>query len=141
MSEELKEKLRNGFNEGWNKGNLEALFALCAGSFVHYRSPLPYIESVAAEKQDIENTFNTFSDIQFTIHEIIVEGDSAVMRWTWHGTTSGEYSDNTTPVGGKRVSMEGCSILHMQNGKIVEELEYADYLGYFTQLGIIPPIS
>jgi len=141
MSEGLKEKLLRGFDEGWNKGNLEAMFALCASSFIHYRSPLPPLESVAAEKQDIENAFKAFSDIQFTIHEIIVEGDTAVMRWAWHGTTSGESSDNTTPVGGKRVSMEGCSILHMDEEKIVEELEYADYLGYFTQLGIISPIG
>ncbi len=117
------------------------MFALCASSFVHYRSPLPPIESVTAERQDIENTFKAFSDIQFTILEIIVEGDTAVMRWTWNGTSTGESSDNTTPMGGKRVSMEGCSILHLSEEKIVEELEYADYLGYFTQLGIIPPIS
>jgi predicted ester cyclase len=70
-----------------------------------------------------------------------VEGDTAVMRWTWHGTATGGASDNTTSVGGKRVSMEGCSILHLEEEKIVEELEYADYLGYFTQLGIIPPIA
>lgn len=140
MTKALKEKLLTGFDEGWNKGNLEAMFALCASSFVHYRPPLPPIESVAAEKQDIENTFKAFSDIQFTIHEIIVDGNTAAMRWTWHGTTRGESPDNTAPVEGMQVAMEGCSILHMDNGKIVEELEYADYLGYFTQLGVIPPI-
>ncbi|HEX9092311.1 MAG TPA: ester cyclase [Anaerolineales bacterium] len=141
MSEALKEKLRKGFDKGWNKGNLEAMFALYASSFVHYRSPLPPIESREAEKQDIENTLKAFSDIRFTIHEIIVEGDTAVMRWTWHGTTTGENSDRMTPADGKRVSMEGCSILHMHEGEIFEELEYADYLGYFTQLGVIPPID
>ncbi len=141
MSGALKENLRKGFDEGWNKGNLEAMFALCASSFVHSRPPLPSIKNVEAERQDIENTFKAFSDIQFTSLEIIVEGDTAVMRWTWNGTSTGESSDSTTPVGGKRVSMEGCSILHLSEEKIVEELEYADYLGYFTQLGIIPPIS
>ena len=64
MSEELKEKLRHGFDEGWNKGNLEAMFALCGTDFVHFRPPLATIESLEAEKLDNENTFKTFSKAQ-----------------------------------------------------------------------------
>jgi hypothetical protein len=37
--------------------------------------------------------------------------------------------------------MEGCSVFHMVNGKIIKEWELADYLGFFTQLGAIPPLD
>ena len=64
ISEEHKEKLRHGFDERWNKGNLEAMFAWCGTDFVHFRPPFSAIESLEARKPDIEKTFKTFSNAQ-----------------------------------------------------------------------------
>src|SRR4030042_3845637 len=128
MTEVLKEKLRYGFDEGWNKGNLDAMFALCASGFVHYRPPFPAIESLKVEKEDIENIFKAFSNIQFTIHEIAIEGDTAVIRWTGHAQYIGQSPDLPVTANGKEVNMGGCSVIHLVDGKIVEEWEYADYL-------------
>jgi len=141
MSKELKDKLHRAFDEGWNKGNTATMYELCAANFVHHRPPLPAIENLEAEKQDIESTFMAFSDIEFMIHEMVMEGSTAVMRWTWRAKHTGQSPDLLIPPTGNEVTMEGCSVIHLIKGKIIEEWEYADYLGFFTQLGVIPPLE
>jgi predicted ester cyclase len=46
----------------------------------------------------------------------------------------------SVPPTGKEVIAEGCAFYHVKNGKIVEFIEYSNYLGFFQQLGIIPPV-
>ncbi len=133
---DLKEMLFRAFDEGWNKANPEAMYTLCNPGFVHYRPPFPAIESLEAEKRDVENTLKAFSDIQFTIHEIALDGDTAVMRWTWCARYTAQSPDLPIPPNGKLFTLQGCSFIHLADGKIIDEWEFADYLGYFSQLGI-----
>ena len=141
MSQAIYDILHTAFDEGWNKGNLDVMLSLCAPGFIHHRPPFPDIEGLNAEKQDIENSFKTFSNIKFEIHELIVVKDCAVMRWTWGAEHTGRSAEIPSAPNGKTVSLEGCSILHLENGRIIEEWEFADYLGFFTQLGVLPPLS
>ena len=46
-----------------------------------------------------------------------------------------------TPPTGKEVVIEGCAFYCVKNGKIVEFIEYSNYLGFFQQLGVIPLIG
>jgi len=136
MSENIKEKLWHAFDEGWNKGHTDAMYALCAQGFVHHRPPFPDLVGVQAEKLDIENSFKTFSNIRFIIHELAIVDDTAVIRWTWQAKHTGQSDDLPIPPSGKDVSMKGCSILHLNDSKIIDEWEFGDYLGFYTQLGI-----
>ncbi len=133
MSETLKDMLKYGFNEGWNKGNLEAMYELCAPQFVHYRPPLPPLQGVQAEKDDIAATFRAFSDIRFEIHELVEEGNTVVMRWTWQATKNTEPQAAVMPPENTKISMDGCSILHLQYGKIADEWEFSNNSSYPQQ--------
>jgi len=117
------------------------MYELCDIGLVHHRPPFPVIESLDAEKQDIESTFKTFSDIVFTIQELVTEGSTAVMRWTWQAKHTGQEPDLYTTPTDSEVSMQGWRVFHLKNGKIIEEWEFADYLDFFTQLGAIPPLE
>lgn len=141
MLGELKAKFLRAFNDGGNNGNTDAMYELCDIGLVHHRPPFPVIESLEAEKQDIESTFKAFPDIVFTIQELVTEGSTAVMRWTWRAKHTGQEPDLHTPPTDSEVSMQGCSVFRLANGKIILEWEFADYLGFFTQLGAIPPFD
>lgn len=45
------------------------------------------------------------------------------------------------PPTGKEVTLKGCIVVHVRDGKIVEEFEYSDYLGFLQQLGVVPPLG
>ncbi len=140
MQDELEEKILSAFDQGWNKQQPEAMYAFCAERFVHHRPPFPDLEGVDAEMQDISETFKIFSNIRFEIHEIISAKDKVILRWTWQAKHTGQSLSLPRPPSNQDITMDGCSILLFESGKIIEEWEYADYLGFYTQLEMIPPL-
>jgi hypothetical protein len=37
--------------------------------------------------------------------------------------------------------LRGCIVVHIADGKIVEEFDYSDYLGFLQQLGVVLPLG
>jgi steroid delta-isomerase-like uncharacterized protein len=72
---------------------------------------------------------------QFTIEDLIAEGDKVVLRYTFHGTHQGQWRG--LPPTGKSVTFTGIFIYRILDGKIVEGWENADALGLVQQLGLI----
>ena len=85
-----------------------------------------------------ESSLSAFSDIQSTVHEIVVEGDTVVAHWTWQAVHTGTLQSMGIPATGKHVQFSGCSLDHFKDGKIVRQWEYGDLLGFLQQLGVIP---
>jgi predicted ester cyclase len=141
MSEELKSKFRRSIEEAWNKGNTDTWDEFFAADFVCHRPPFTDIKGLEANKQDVANTFTVFSDIEFTIHEMVMEGNTTVTRYTWRAKRTGQYPGIPISPIGKEVIMIGCAVSHWENGKVIEEWEFSDYLGYYTHLGVIPPLE
>jgi predicted ester cyclase len=120
--------------EAWNTGNVDALDEAFAPDYVtHYTAPNPDIEGREAYKKHIRDTLKDFRDVQLTIDEAIRDGNIGVSTFTWRGTHKGT---------GKQVTFTGCVVSHIgADGKIVEEWEWADWLGMLQQLGfkLVPP--
>ncbi len=141
MSEELKNKFRWALEEGWNKGNLDAWDEFYAADYVHHRPPLEVFESLEAEKQSVANTLTAFTDSKFTVHEIVMEGNTTTTRWTWQAKHTGLSPSLPIPPTGKEITLVGCNVSHWANGKVIEEWEYSDYLGFLQQLGVVPSLG
>lgn len=139
-NEELKAKLRQAGEEAW-KGNLDALDKVYAADYVYHRPPLPDLEGLEAAKQYIADARSAYSDIQWTYDEMIHEGNTTAYRWTWWGKHTGQSPSLPIPPTGKEVTLKGCTVVHWADGKVIEEFEYADFLGFLQQLGVVPPLG
>lgn len=73
-------------------------------------------------------------DCQFTIDNLVGEGDVVSMSYTFNGTHRGPLED--LPPTGKRVSVSGVSVSRIVNGTSVEEHVVWDQLGLLQQLGV-----
>ena len=82
-----------------------------------------------------------FSDIQISYEEMVGEGDSLAYRYTWRARHTGQSPALGIPPTGKEALLQGCIVVHLAGGKIVEEFEYSDYLGFLQQLGVVPPLG
>jgi steroid delta-isomerase-like uncharacterized protein len=80
--------------------------------------------------------FEAFPDLSFEIDETVVEGDSVSVRWTARGTHEGDLMD--IPATGETVTVTGMSLLHIEDGEIVEVYSNQDMLGLLQQLDAIP---
>ena len=135
-TEENKSIARRWNEEIWNKGNLASIDDLFTEDFVFNYPPSGAAPDREGYKQFITTNFDTWADIHCNIDDMIAEEDKVAVRWTWRGTHKGEFVLMETAPTGKQVTMTGISVIHIVDGKIVEEWTEQDMLGMMQQLGI-----
>jgi uncharacterized protein len=82
------------------------------------------------------NYLKGFSNITFTIKDVFGQGNKLVKHWNFKGTNTGVFFG--MPPTGKKVDLDGVTLVRMHNGKIAEERDFFDNLEFMQQLGLIP---
>jgi hypothetical protein len=75
-------------------------------------------------------------DLEYTVEQVIAEGDTGVVLWTCTQTQTGVFW-GVAPTG-KPGTGSGVSIFRVENGTVVEQGGCWDALGAMIQLGAIP---
>ena len=138
---ELETRIRRVGEEAWYKGNVDALDEAYAADYVSHKPPFPDTNGIEAVKQSIAGARLAYSDIQATYTEWIAEGDVIAYRYTMRMKHTGVSPSLPIPPTGKEVTLQGCVVVHVKDDKVIEEWEYSDYLGFFQQLGVVPPLG
>jgi steroid delta-isomerase-like uncharacterized protein len=86
--------------------------------------------------QENASSVSAFPGVNYSIDDIIAEGDKTVARFTMQANHRGTFMG--IPATGKLITVKGVEINKIVGGKIVETWDYFDTLGMLTQLGIIP---
>jgi steroid delta-isomerase-like uncharacterized protein len=140
MSPEEIKALERHIIEEHNKGKVAAMAVMdevLATDFVmHGNTESEDIHGLKNVKQSMAEYFNAFPDIHYTLDDIIVEGDKAVIRCTMIGTHKGEFMG--IPPTNKKVKVREIGIDRVVGGKIVEEWGISDTLDLMQQLGVVP---
>jgi len=134
-----KALIQRGFEEEWNKGNLDVIPELFTADVICHMVHSPDIHGKDNWKEFITAFRNAFPDIHFTIEDHFGEGDRVVTRWTFTGTHRGELMG--IPPTGVNITVKGVNIYHFSYGKISEFWVTLDDLGMLQQLGVIPPLG
>ena len=136
MSTEANKSLaRRIFEEALNGRNLAVLDELAASDYREH-SPLP------GQRTGLEGLRDRYAmvlkglDPQFTIEDVIAEGDRVVLRWTNSGTHVGEFLG--MPPTGKSFTTVGIEIWRVQDGRLAEHWDVVDVFGQLMQLGLLP---
>jgi predicted ester cyclase len=90
-------------------------------------------------KQAIQMWRIAFPDLEYTLEDLIAEGDRVVERWACRGTHKGALFG--IPPTGKQITSTGILIHRIVDGKIVAFVEVADGLGLMQQLGVVPSMG
>ena len=128
----------NVWDEILNKGNIDMIDTHFSSNYVN-KTVSSTVNGQAEAKEFFGAFLTGFSDINFVVDEIFGVDDRIVKRWTFNGTHSGEFAG--TPATGNQITLKGVSVARITNGKISEELDYMDDLGFMQQLGVIPPME
>ncbi|CAN7764089.1 MULTISPECIES: ester cyclase [Rhizobium] len=80
-----------------------------------------------------------FPDIQWTLEELIVEGEKIAARYTMRGTHEGTFFE--VQATGRRIAVQAMNFYVVVNGKIVGERGQPDLLGLMQQIGAVPAPS
>jgi steroid delta-isomerase-like uncharacterized protein len=128
------------YEGAWNKRKLEVVDQLISPSHA-LSDPLASDSQVGPElyRRRVIGFTNIFPDLRFTIEDTIAEKEKVVVSWVISGTHKGEFLK--IPATGRKVSVEGTTIHHVRNGKILDSNSRWDVWGLMQQLGVIPTQS
>jgi steroid delta-isomerase-like uncharacterized protein len=121
--------------EEYNKGNIEIFKDLYAPDYGFYspsNSPKPRSREETIESAKM--IFRAFPDSVWNIEELLAGGDRVIVRFVYRGTHQEEFMG--IPPTGNKIEVSGIIIIRIKNGKILEEWEDADSLGFMQQLGM-----
>ena len=139
MSTEDNKALIRRFNEEvFIKRNLAAVDEFIAPDQIDHSLPPGLPDTREGSKQAIGMTLTAFPDLNFTVEDMIAEGDKVVTRYTTRGTQQGAFGG--LPPTGKQVAVPGIVIARIAGGKIVEQWGLDDRLAMLQQLGVIPAL-
>jgi steroid delta-isomerase-like uncharacterized protein len=85
--------------------------------------------------QDMIAYLSAFPDINYSIDDILAEGDKTVIRCTMQATHKGTFMG--IPATGKRIVVKEIEIDKIEGGKIVEAWGLSDSQNIMTQLGVM----
>jgi steroid delta-isomerase-like uncharacterized protein len=83
--------------------------------------------------------FTAFPDFEFEILDLVAEGEKAAVRWRATGTFTGPGTFEGLISNGRAVEMEGCDVVTVRDGLIVDNRAYMNASEMARQLGAMPP--
>jgi len=111
------------------------------GKLIRYLPPYEKVEGLEVFKEYILSIRKGFPDLNLKMDEFIIEGNNLAISWQWTGTHSGESPRLKLPPTGKKVTISGCSVIHFEESKLIDEWAFGDNLGLFMHLGVIPALG
>jgi steroid delta-isomerase-like uncharacterized protein len=93
------------------------------------RGPAGYLEIVSMMRSG-------FPDIQWTLEEMVAEGDKVAARFIMRGTHRGVFFG--VPPTGKAIAVQAMNFYRLADGQIVEERGQPDLLELLRQIGAFP---
>jgi predicted ester cyclase len=138
--DDLRDKRVWELEEAWRGNSLpaEELYDFKA---VKHVPPLPDFTGLEAIKGYTRENLKAFSNVRLTVYDVIADPHMTLARWAWVGDHTGTCTFLPFTPTGKQVALVGATISHFKNGKIVEEWDYCDFLGFYIQLGLVPPLG
>src|ERR1035437_1446953 len=126
---EREMQVRKFVEEVWNGRNYEAAGGLYSENYVN-----PFGTGPSARVEPIRRYHEAFPDLHLDVEELIVAGDTVVLRATFRGTDTGGYVGRAPT--GRAVEEWAVTIMHFEGDKVVREWIGAAKLGRFFQLRV-----
>lgn len=127
-----KNAIKDLYEKCLNKRNMNMLQDLISEDFIGINGA----KGPAAFKAPIAGLIKAFPDIQWTIEELVEEGNQVVAVWHWKGTQKENFQHIAAT--GNVVTNAGMATFTFHDGKVIESKVLTDRLGFLQELGQLP---
>jgi predicted ester cyclase len=138
MTQELAAMAWKIYADAYNKGSLDVLDELIDPNYLRHQPPMKDVKGLDAYKKFVADVRNAYTNFEIRKEDVLVDGNKTVVRITLTGKHTGKTPTLMAPPTGKEIAMVGCTVATWENGKIVEEWAYNDYMGLTQQFGVMP---
>lgn len=134
-TETNKATIRRYYQEVHNQGKRDVLTEIAVEDFVEHDPFRGHGQGLAGFYQRVEMLQTAFT-MNFTLEDLIAEGDKVAVRWTNHNEHHGPFMG--IPATGKSAIASGIDIWLLRNGQLAEHWDVVDRLSLLQQLGVLP---
>lgn len=133
------EQFIRGLLDAWNARDVDRIIRLYAldytGVDVSQRGPQL---GRAGIREMVIRYLEAFPDLRFTIDEIVVQGNRAVIVWRAEGTHTGPVM--SIPPTGHSVAVDGVSLVTVEHGHIASARYIWDVAGLLRAIKLLPDL-
>ena len=128
--------------ELWNDRRMDTADEIIAPECVTHQLRSGAVDDATARgpkavREHVAGWLASFPDLRFTVEQMLTQGDRIATQLFMTGTHRGTWLG--MPPTGKTVQIRMFTIHRVANGKIVEDWVLVESLGFFQQLGVLPP--
>ena len=132
-----KSIIRRFIEEGLNKLDATLVDEVYSADYIGHDPDRPTPRTIADLKQGFVGLLGkVFAHPQFSIEQLVAEGDLIAWHWTFRATHQGEIM--SIPATAKQITFGGVNIFRLENGKVVKDWVYRDTVGMMRQSGALP---
>ena len=124
--------------EALQRRDLDAVRRLQHDETVSYFVELGVSRDGQGVRAFFEELFAAIPDGSPTPERILADGDYAVVQWRVAGTFSGGPFHGIHATGG-RVELRGVDVMHIVDGRLLDNTIYTDGLSFVRQIGLLSP--
>jgi steroid delta-isomerase-like uncharacterized protein len=136
MSDQDTLRIARQLWDAWNAHDVDAVVKTLDEKHIWETDTLPApVVGRDGYRQAMHLYLTAFTDLRFSIDQLLPSGDYAVTRYTATGTHRGDLM-GIAPTN-RRAEMHGCTIAEIRNGKIVRSWVYWDTGHLLRQLGVM----
>lgn len=118
-----KELARRALEEVCARGDFAKAEQFYSPTFRDHVNALEF-QGLEGVRQSVGIYRSVFPDLEIEVEDQVVDGERVVSRWIARGRNRG-----------RRATLRGITISHIEDGKIVEDWTVSDSLGLLRQLG------
>jgi predicted ester cyclase len=122
--EQNKIIIKRIWEEIFNEGKLDLVDELYYSDYIYHGPGNQELKGLNSLKKYRKGLKSFFTDLHFSVEDIIAEGDKVAVRWNMRGTSASRK---------KQVAISGTIVSRVVNGKCVEDWELYDRLSIAEQ--------
>ncbi|HET9933609.1 MAG TPA: DUF2239 family protein [Polyangiaceae bacterium] len=128
--------IRDLYERVWSYGDYAAIGKLVAPRYVVHSDPGDPWEGQTLDhdgyRERVRYSRKAFPDLNFTIEDIVTDGEKVSVRWRADGTHDGDLKG--LPATGKKLSFHGQTVYEFADGRVSGHFQIVDRLGFIEQL-------
>lgn len=137
MSAKNVSAVRQVYEEGWNKGNLDVLDEHMSPDFIDHEAPPGMERGIASAKQAFTMYRQIMAETHFAIEDIVAEGDKVMVRAKLTAVhRGGDFLG--VPPSNKPVVLRGIDLFRVVDGKLTDHWGASNMWDLATILGLRP---
>jgi steroid delta-isomerase-like uncharacterized protein len=123
----------------WDNWNIAVADTFLTDDYRLHAPGVPVPLDRETTKQVVAMYGRAFPDLNHTVDEWVVEGDTVAARWTVNGTHQGEFQG--IPASGKSIKLSGITVHHLAGGKLRETWLTFDTATLLQQIGAVAAVA